>query len=80
MVSVGYGPGDLPETDVPDECSREEKKKEEEEEEQEHLVSFARNARVAMGDKFKRAGAQVPAFLDCVHTHTWWRTRSRGCT
>lgn len=32
------------------------------------LESFACNARTAVGDMFKRAGSQVPAFLDYVHT------------
>lgn len=65
MVSVGYGPEDLPESCVP-EVSRGEMSAQESE--NKLLESFACKARVALGDKFKRAGERVPAFLEYVHT------------
>ncbi|KAE8277393.1 hypothetical protein D5F01_LYC24678 [Larimichthys crocea] len=72
MVSVGYGPGDLPEDDLPDvdvrsETSSSSSSSSYQEAEKELLESFARKARAALADKFKRAAMQVPAFLDCVH-------------
>ncbi|TKS75734.1 DNA polymerase delta catalytic subunit [Collichthys lucidus] len=71
MVSVGYGPGDLPEDDLPDVDVRSETSSSSsssyQEAEKELLESFARKARAALADKFKRAAMQVPAFLDCVH-------------
>lgn len=67
MVSVGYGPEDLPEPDVPDVERGDDSSVREAAENDLLLESFARQARTAMGDKFKRAGAQVPAFLDYVH-------------
>lgn len=67
MVSVGYGPGDLPESDVPNvDVHRGEAPGGETE--NKLLESFACRARTAMGDKFKRVGEQVPDFLDYVHT------------
>lgn len=66
MVAVGYGPRDLPESDEPDVDVRRDDAPGRESE-NELLKSFACKARAALCDKFRRAGAQVPAFLDYVH-------------
>ena len=66
MVAAGYGPEDLPESEVPGDSR--DARSSPEENENDLLESFARKARKATADKFKRAGAQVPAFLDYVHT------------
>ncbi|KAI4822305.1 hypothetical protein KUCAC02_007859 [Chaenocephalus aceratus] len=66
MVAVGYGPGDIPESDVPEaEVSGRERLSGEAE--SELLEGFTRKARTAIGDKFKRVGEKVPSFLDYVH-------------
>lgn len=68
MVSVGYGPRDIPERDVSDVVVHRTDTPRSGDTDIKLLESFACNARTAVGDMFKRAGSQVPAFLDYVHT------------
>ncbi|KAK2844053.1 hypothetical protein Q5P01_010712 [Channa striata] len=69
MVSVGYGPKDPPEQGL--RCAEHVRGGRDlpsaEDSEKELLEDFARSARAAVADKFKRAGSRVPEFLACVH-------------
>ncbi|KAK2812862.1 hypothetical protein Q5P01_000939 [Channa striata] len=69
MVSVGYGPEDPPERGL--RCAERVRGGRDlpsaEDSEKELLEDFARSARAAVADKFKRAGSRVPEFLACVH-------------
>ena len=67
MVSVGYTPGQRPENDVSD-VDFHKKDTADPGPENERLESFAYKARKALADKFEQAGAQVPEFLNYVHT------------
>ena len=68
MVSVGHGPGDQAESQVADVDIAGDGDALARKPENELLETFAGKARMALGDKFRRAGEQVPAFLDYVHT------------
>lgn len=68
MVSVGYGPEDRPESDVPDErLSGGDESEETPAREAERLRRFAGAARAALEAKFKRAASEVPGFIQHVH-------------
>lgn len=68
MVSVGYGPPDLPEDDLPDVHVRNgDSLSSSSYRDEEGLEGFASKARKALNEKFKRVGAEVPAFLNYVH-------------
>nr|BBA49171.1 DNA polymerase [Oryzias latipes] len=64
MVSAGYGPDDLPESDVSDEQPGD---GESPELETERLRNFAAASLAALGAKFERAASEVPGFLRYVH-------------
>lgn len=65
MVAVGYGPDDIAEADLSD--AKVGTGSLDAEAERGELHQFAHQGRIAMGDKFKRAGERVPEFLDYVH-------------